>query len=43
MLDNNPTKPGEFSAYQVLYIVGPKTNSFGDIMWDRANPNTFAQ
>jgi len=41
MLDNNPTKPGEFSAYQVLYIVGPKTNSFGDFEWDRANPNTF--
>ena len=39
MLVNNPTKPGRFLAYQVLYI--PETNSFGDSMWARDNPNTL--
>jgi len=42
-LDNGSSngfeKPGEFSAYQVLYIGGVAIGSHG--LWQRANPNTY--
>ena len=48
LLDNDPTNPGpgEYSAYQALYVggianAGQGTNSFGDVPWAQADPQTY--
>lgn len=45
--DSSHPRPGEYSAYSVLYIggvgnVGGGQNSFGDDLWARADPNSYS-
>ena len=48
LVDGDPTnpRPGEYSAYQALYVggvanAGHGTNSFGDDLWAPADPQTY--